>query len=163
MLFKQIKEIFRIILQLLILQKDISLKNYPICLPKAASSQSRFARVFAVTTSTQENCRILDTFVKLEDHAQNCSNKTKKTNEICGMSPDQRDCQWVAQQSGSFVTRSSSQSKIQLLGIASGFSSCRQNTNSSKIHFTFHSISQRALKWIAKKIRSGECPELYDD
>ena len=147
------------IIQLPILQKDISLKNYPICLPKP-SSQNRFARVFAVTT-TQENCRILDTFVKLEDHAKNCSNKTKKTNEVCGMSPDQRDCQWVAQQSGSFVTRSSSQSKIQLLGLASGFSSCRQN--SSKIHFSFHSISQRALKWIAKKIRSGECPELYDD
>ena len=161
MLFKHIKEIFRIILTLPILQKDISLKNYPICLQNSLS-QIRFARVFAIA-STQENCRILDTFVKLEDHAQNCSNKTKKTNEICGMSPDQRDCQWVAQQSGSFVTRSSSQSKIQLLGIASGFSSCRQNTNSSKIHFTFHSISQRALKWIAKKIRSGECPELYDD
>ena len=161
MVFKQAKETFRIILPLPILQKDISLKNYPICLPKT-SSQSRFARVFAITT-TQENCRILDTFVKLDDNAKNCSNKTKKTNEICGMSPDQRDCQWVAQQSGSFVTRSSSQSKIQLLGIASGFSSCRQNTNSSKIHFTFHSISQRALKWIAKKIRSGECQELYDD
>ena len=95
------------------------MRNNPICLPKLenlSSHKPKFARIFA--TTTQDNCKILDTFVRLEE-TKNCSSSSV----ICGMSPDQRDCQWV--KNDSFLTSSSSQASIQLLGMASGFSTCQ--------------------------------------
>ena len=132
------------------------MRNYPICLPKLenlSSHKPKFARIFA--TTTQDNCRIVDTFVRLEE-TKNCSSSSV----ICGMSPDQRDCQWV--KNDSFLTSSSSQASIQLLGMASGFSTC-QDQKDGKVHFSFYSITKKMLEWLAKKIHSGECPELYDD
>ena len=135
------------------------MRNYPICLPKVEKYKNQFARIFA-TTTTQDNCRILDTFVKLED-PKNCSKTTKKSSQACGMSPDKRDCQWVPQ-SDSFLTSSSSRARIQLLGMASGFSTCQDVNNDSKVHFSFYSITKKIVNWMTSKIYSGECPELFD-
>ena len=85
-------------------------------------------------------------------------------NEICGMSPDPRDCQWMMQNSS--VLTISQPGKVVLHGFASGFSTCNGSSsqeNASQNHFGFIPIRhKKTLKWLAKHIRSGECPHLFD-